>query len=190
MAGGIFSAANPSFVARELANQLKDSGACYLLVAQASLDTALEAAKIAGLPADRIRYFDADALFEKGGMEKGEQKGVKYWNSIFAGESEARAYQWPDLKGELVLPVLCRMSVGCDPTGSVSMSHGIPRIGAAARLITKGPVRLCLLLSQRTSAQYISCNERDVFPDLLRVIPPVKRTDNSVQAPTKPQKQS
>jgi len=113
MAGGIFSAANPSFVGRELANQLKDSGACYLLVAQASLDTALEAAKIAGLPTDRIRYFDADALFEQGGMDKGEQKGVKYWNGIFVGESEARSYQWPELKGELVCSVpplsfLCR----------------------------------------------------------------------------------
>ncbi|KAK5949815.1 hypothetical protein OHC33_009204 [Knufia fluminis] len=100
MAGGIFSAANPSFVGRELANQLKDSGAAYLLVAEASLDTALEAAKIAGLSTDRIRYFDADALFEKGGMDKSDLKGIKYWNSIFADESDAKSYQWPELKGK------------------------------------------------------------------------------------------
>jgi len=100
MAGGIFTAANPSFVGRELANQLKDSGACYLLVAQASLDTALEAAKIAGMSTDRIRYIDTDALFQTGGMDKAEQKGVKYWNSIFASESEGKGYQWPEMKGE------------------------------------------------------------------------------------------
>ena len=101
MAGGIFTAANPSFVGRELANQLKDSGAAYLLVTEAALDTALEAAKLVGLSTDRIRYFDADALFEKSGMDKAEQKGVKYWASIFANESEGRKYQWPELKGKL-----------------------------------------------------------------------------------------
>lgn len=48
MAGGIFSGANPTFVARELAYQLQDSGATYLLCADSSLDTGIEAAKKIG----------------------------------------------------------------------------------------------------------------------------------------------
>lgn len=36
MAGGVFTGANPSFVARELAYQLKDSGAYILIAADAS----------------------------------------------------------------------------------------------------------------------------------------------------------
>ena len=100
MAGGIFTAANPSLTGRELGNQLANSEAAYLLVAEPALDTALEAAKLAGLPTDRIRYFDVDAIFEKGGQEKEAKKGVQYWASIFASETEAKNYQWPELKGK------------------------------------------------------------------------------------------
>ena len=114
MAGGVFTAANPTFVPRELANQLKDSGACYLLCAESSLDTALEAAKIAGLDKDRIRYIDADMLFRKGAAEsKKAISGVRYWSDIFADEKPARKYQWPELKGrshrflDLELRFLC-----------------------------------------------------------------------------------
>lgn len=124
MAGGIFTAANPSFTARELAFQLKDSGAAYLLVAEASLDTALDAARVAGLDTDRIRYFDADALFEKDGIDKGEQKGVKYWGGIFAAEYEAKAYQWPELNGELAIP-LFRMFNGRQHVPSVTTAFNM-----------------------------------------------------------------
>ncbi|KAK5087760.1 hypothetical protein LTR05_001975 [Lithohypha guttulata] len=99
MAGGIFTAANPTFVPRELANQLKDSEACYLLCSEASLDTALEAAKMANLPTDRIRYFDTDILF-RNGVEKSSKNGIQYWGPIFASESEGEKYQWPELKGK------------------------------------------------------------------------------------------
>lgn len=44
MAEGVFSGANPSFVVRELAYQLQDTGAAFLFAADASLETALEAA--------------------------------------------------------------------------------------------------------------------------------------------------
>ena len=132
MAGGIFTAANPSFVGRELANQLKDSGAAHLLVTEAALDTALEAAKLVGLSTDRIRYFDADALFEKGGMEKTEQKGVKYWASIFADESEARNYQWPELKGKLTdLLFISAFSSTFTTTEQFWDQHDYPSLGAA-----------------------------------------------------------
>ena len=97
MAGGIFTAANPAFTARELATQLNNSGASYMLTAESSLDVAIAAAKDAGLPLDRVRYFDADYIFH--GTEKKEIKGVRYFNDIFADSSEAKNYQWPELKG-------------------------------------------------------------------------------------------
>lgn len=99
MAGGIFTAANPTFTARELANQLKDSGASYLFCTEDSLAAGLEAAGTAGLGKDRVRWFDADYLFE--GSSKEVKNGVEYWNRIFASENEAKSYQWPELKGEL-----------------------------------------------------------------------------------------
>lgn len=99
MAGGIFSAANPALTGRELAHQLRDSGACYLLVAEASLDTAVEAARLVGLPLDRIKYFDADFLMDESNCTKENLKGVGYWDSLFASEQEGKSYQWDELKG-------------------------------------------------------------------------------------------
>ena len=45
MADGIFSGANPGYVAREVAHQLQDSGAKFFLCAAASLETGLAAAE-------------------------------------------------------------------------------------------------------------------------------------------------
>jgi 4-coumarate--CoA ligase len=53
--GGIFTEANPTYVARELAYQLKDTGATYLLCADASLDTGIEAAGMIGMSLDSLR---------------------------------------------------------------------------------------------------------------------------------------
>lgn len=99
MAGGIFSAANPAFTARELAYQLKDSGACYLFVTAASLNTGIEAAKTVGLPLSQVKYIDLDVLVDRDLGGKTDKNGVGYWGSIFASEKEGKKYQWPELKG-------------------------------------------------------------------------------------------
>lgn len=101
MAGGVFTAANPTFTSRELANQLRDSGASYLLCTVDSLPTGIEAAKQVGLDKERIRYFDPDLLFG-GPKDKEAKSGVEYWSGIFADEKEAKDYQWPELKGEIL----------------------------------------------------------------------------------------
>lgn len=100
MAGGIFSAANPSFTARELAHQLRDSGASYLFVMEASLATAVEAATTVGLPLDRVRMLDAGVFF--GGNESKSEQEVQPWGAIFASEEEGKKYQWADLKGKIM----------------------------------------------------------------------------------------
>lgn len=53
-AGGIASPANPGYTADELAFQLKDSGAVALVTQKPFLNVAVEAAKQAGIPEDRI----------------------------------------------------------------------------------------------------------------------------------------
>ncbi|KKK15110.1 4-coumarate-CoA ligase [Aspergillus ochraceoroseus] len=54
MAGGIFTGANPTYVARELAFQLQDSGTTFLICADDRLDTGIEAAQIAGMGKDKV----------------------------------------------------------------------------------------------------------------------------------------
>ncbi|KAL3452273.1 hypothetical protein BJX65DRAFT_176720 [Aspergillus insuetus] len=93
MAGGIFSGANPTYVARELAFQLQDSGAIYLLCAEDSLGTGIEAAKLAGLGQDKVFVFN-NAIFDG----KGEAKqGCRYWGELVATAEEGTGFAWEDL---------------------------------------------------------------------------------------------
>jgi 4-coumarate--CoA ligase len=98
MAGGIFTGANPGFVARELAYQLKDSDAKFLICADGSLELGIEAAGIAGMGKERIFRFD-DELFEGGG---GERLGVRNWSVLVESEDVGRRFRWhePDPKEE------------------------------------------------------------------------------------------
>ncbi|EXJ93282.1 4-coumarate-CoA ligase [Capronia coronata CBS 617.96] len=95
-AGGIFTGANPTFVARELAHQLKDSGATYLLCADASLDTGMEAARLAGLNCTE-RVFVYNAKVYDGEAEG--LKGCRHWSELIAPPEDARGFQWDDLTG-------------------------------------------------------------------------------------------
>ena len=88
MAGGIFSGANPTYVAREVAFQLEDSGAKFMLVAPGSLDVGLNAASEINLPKSKVLAFDSSAT---GGTFKG---GVKHWSSLLASEDEAEGFEW------------------------------------------------------------------------------------------------
>lgn len=95
-AGGIFTGANPTFVARELAHQLRDSGATYLLCADDSLQTGIDAAKLVGLdPAERVFVYNAK-IYD--GESQG-RLGCRYWSDLIAPAEEARSFQWDDLAG-------------------------------------------------------------------------------------------
>lgn len=110
MAGGVFSGANPSFVARELAYQLKDSGASFLIAAKQALPVAVEAASQAGLSQERVYAFDDSALdLDRAQQARGgpkppshvpqgttaaNQAGTHHWTDLLAPLSEARGFQW------------------------------------------------------------------------------------------------
>lgn len=98
MAGGVFSGANPSFVARELAYQLRDSGASFLMASEDSLDVAVQAAEEANLPKERVYIFDAkkDPRGNKPAPgAKGRQRGLKHWTELLQAQiQEAARWDW------------------------------------------------------------------------------------------------
>lgn len=104
-AGGIFTGANPTFVARELAYQLRDSGARYLIVSDAALPTALEAAKEVGLPQSNIIVLDnnvppAQELTHTPSPSpgaKGRISGIKHWTELITNNlSQAQSWSWTE----------------------------------------------------------------------------------------------
>jgi 4-coumarate--CoA ligase len=90
MAGGIFTGANPGFVARELAYQLKDSDAKFLICADGSLELGIEAAESIGWSKERIFRFD-DELFEETG---GPRLGARNWATLMESEDAGKKFQW------------------------------------------------------------------------------------------------
>lgn len=96
MAGGIISTANPAFVARELAYQLQDSGARFLLIAESSMGTALEAAKLAHFSQKDIFIFD-DALF---GAAPGLSGTIRHWSHLIAPIQRGDSFRWKEIRTE------------------------------------------------------------------------------------------
>ena len=105
--GGIFTGANPGFVARELAYQLRDSGASYLFVSESSLPTALEAAKEVGLPTSRIFLIGgeppaASALAHSHSPSATPSpsplaQGICHWTSLLSNNlSHAQTWSWTE----------------------------------------------------------------------------------------------
>lgn len=88
MAGGIFTGANPTYVAREVVYQLQDSEATFFLMAPGSSAVGLEAVKEAGLDKSRVFMFDSHS---KGNTP---QDGFEHWSTLLASEDEGKAYSW------------------------------------------------------------------------------------------------
>ncbi|EEP78806.1 conserved hypothetical protein [Uncinocarpus reesii 1704] len=93
MAGCVFTGANPTYTPRELAYQLSDSGATYLLCADNSLDTGIAAAESIGMGRDKIFVFN-DLIYDG----KGEGiEGCRYWGELFATTEEGEQFSWEEL---------------------------------------------------------------------------------------------
>ncbi|OAL19720.1 hypothetical protein AYO20_11592 [Fonsecaea nubica] len=99
MAGGVFTGANPTFTARELAHQLRDSQATYLLCSDVSIDTGIRAAEQAGLDKSRVYVYDEKVFLSDKASQAG-LKGCRYWSDLIAPAEEAEGFQWEELEGD------------------------------------------------------------------------------------------
>jgi 4-coumarate--CoA ligase len=119
MAGGIFTGANPTYVVRELAYQLKDSGARYLICAEGSLETGLGAAKEIGMDLDRVFVFDDGVkTFEGQRNDKVTSQGtIRHWTALWDTEENGRAFHWPDLKTDEQLDRVIALNYSSGTTG-------------------------------------------------------------------------
>lgn len=122
MAGGIFTGANPTYVARELAFQLEDSGAKFLICAAASLDTGIEAAQMAGMAREQVFVFD-NAIYDGKGQG---QKGCPYWGELVASAEEGRGFTWQELNTPALADTTLALNYSSGTTGrpkGVEITH-------------------------------------------------------------------
>lgn len=119
MAEGVFTGANPTYVARELAYQLKDSGARYLICAENSLETGIKAAQEIGMSADRVFVFDDGiATFQGKRVEKNTDLGkIQHWTTLWDTPENGDAYAWPDLRSKEELDRIVALNYSSGTTG-------------------------------------------------------------------------
>lgn len=128
MAEGIFTGANPTYVARELAYQLRDSGARFLICAEGSLDTGIAAVKEIGMSADQVFVFDDGvATFEGRKVEKSTELGkVRHWTELWDSAEVGGNYHWPNLTTKEELDRIVALNYSSGTTGvakGVMISH-------------------------------------------------------------------
>ncbi|CZT44328.1 related to 4-coumarate--CoA ligase [Rhynchosporium secalis] len=177
MAGGVFTGANPGYVAREFAYQLKDSEARFLICADASLELGIEAAESVGMGKERVFAFD-DLLMSGGGKDR---LGVRNWKILVESEKAGKDFKWvnpKDPKNDV-----CCLNYSSGTTGvpkGVMITHynyianaiqynHMPTLSADYEERTKTAAWLCFLPMYHAMAQalFITCGPKRGIPVYL-----------------------
>ncbi|KAK1071733.1 hypothetical protein LTR74_003104 [Friedmanniomyces endolithicus] len=125
MAGGIFTGANPTYVARELAYQLKDSGATFLITAESSLQTALDAADSIGFSKDSI-YVSDEGFSTLRGDPPESVRGLTHFSKLLAPADSATIFTWEDFSSHSEMDRTAVLNYSSGTTGvpkGVEITH-------------------------------------------------------------------
>ncbi|RMJ09137.1 hypothetical protein BHE90_006477 [Fusarium euwallaceae] len=123
MAGGVFTGAGPSSVTRELAFQLKDSQASFMIAAEGVLDVALDAATQAGMKSDQVFMFDS-TWPDSPVLEAEPRKGSRHWTELISSKSKGEDFIWTEPNDSK--NVTCTLNYSSGTTGmpkGVEISH-------------------------------------------------------------------
>ncbi|KAH7325895.1 hypothetical protein B0I35DRAFT_347023 [Stachybotrys elegans] len=98
MAGGIFTGANPAFSVGELLFQLEDSGASFLIAAEANLDVALSAAQLVGLRSDKVFVSGTDMPDDPAARAARPllPGGARHWTALIAPRDKGEQFDWTE----------------------------------------------------------------------------------------------
>ncbi|KAK0258767.1 hypothetical protein LTR91_012679 [Friedmanniomyces endolithicus] len=125
MAGGIFTGANPTYVARELAYQLKDSGATFLITAESSLQTALDAADSIGFSKNSI-YVSDEGFSTLRGDPPESVRGLTHFSKLLAPADSATTFTWEDFSSHSEMDRTAVLNYSSGTTGvpkGVEITH-------------------------------------------------------------------
>lgn len=201
MAGGIFTGANPTFVARELAYQLKDSEASLLIVAEPALKTALAAAKEIGFPQDRIYVLGGQtplapelaASPNPGPGVKGRVNGIRHWTELLQGNlSQAQSWSWVEPRD----PADTTCCLNCKKKHSSSSPNQLTTIQTALGLpgsprASKSPIAPTSLMApasstRKTSTQKPAAGRGPASASCRSITPTDRRTSSPTALTRKP----